>query len=69
MNNVLEISSISLGIEHVCSLSLEAAALCSLIIFKGPSSILISPQDEYCQLGSAHLYFSNPGWSHKASPD
>lgn len=46
MNNVLEISSISLGIEHVCSPSLEAAALCSLIIFKGPSSILISPQVE-----------------------
>lgn len=41
MNNVLEIRSISLGIEHVCSPSLEAAALCSLIIFKGPSSILI----------------------------
>lgn len=54
MNNVLEISSISLGIEHVCSPSLEAAALCSLIIFKGPSSILI-PTPPPHKLSSADL--------------
>lgn len=41
MNNVVEMSSISLAIEHVCGSSLGAAALCSLIIFKGPRSIFI----------------------------
>lgn len=41
MNNVVEMSSISLAIEHVCDSSLGAAALRSLIIFKGPRSIFI----------------------------
>lgn len=58
MNNVLEISSISLGIEHVCSPSLEAAALCSLIIFKGPSSILIPPPPKLSSADLALLIYT-----------